>query len=52
MATVVAGVRARRVTDGLVDAIRQCASILETHGFAVQPGDRDELPDNLRTSRR
>ena len=52
VATVVNGIRAEKAADGMIEAMRECMSILEKHGFNVRPDDRDELPDHLRTSRR
>lgn len=46
--TVVAGIRAGRPGEALAAAIRQCGELLERHGVARQPDDRNELPDELR----
>lgn len=46
--TIVAGIRARRPGEALVTAIRLCGELLERHGVARQPDDRNELPDELR----
>lgn len=46
--TVVAGIRAGRPGEALVEAIRQCGELLERHGLAIQPDDRNELKDELR----
>lgn len=46
--TVVAGIRAGKPGEALVKAIRQCGEMLEHHGVAVRPDDRNELEDELR----
>lgn len=46
--TIVAGLRAGRPGEALVAGIRQCGELLERHGVAIQPDDRDELPNELR----
>jgi putative membrane protein len=46
--TVVAGIRAGKPGEALVEAIRQCGALLETCGVAVQPDDRNELENELR----
>ncbi|HEX7183166.1 MAG TPA: hypothetical protein VF756_15100 [Thermoanaerobaculia bacterium] len=48
VADLVTGIRAGRPGAALVEAIRQCGELLERHGVALQPGDRNELPDELR----
>lgn len=48
VATITAGIRARRPTDGLIAAIATCGEILRERGFGIQPGDINELPDSLR----
>jgi len=48
VATITAGIRARRPADGLIAAIATCGDILRERGFAIQPGDINELPDSLR----
>lgn len=45
---IVAGVRAGRPADALVEAIRQCGQLLEKHQLAIRPDDTDELSDELR----
>lgn len=46
--TVVEGIRAGRPGEALASAIRQCGELLERHGVAIRPDDRDELPNELR----
>lgn len=46
--TVVAGIRAGRPGEALASAIRQCGELLERHGVAIQPDDRNELDNELR----
>jgi putative membrane protein len=46
--SVVAGIRAGRPGEALVLAIRQCGELLERFGVALQPGDTNELADDLR----
>jgi putative membrane protein len=45
---VVAGIRAGRPGEALALAIRQCGELLEQYGVALQPGDTNELADDLR----
>ena len=47
---VVAGIRAKRPAEGLIEGIRQCGVLLEKHHVAIRRDDRNELPDTLRTS--
>ncbi|MEA2559378.1 MAG: putative rane protein [Acidobacteriota bacterium] len=46
--TVAAGIRAGRSGEALIEGIRQCGELLERHGVAIQPDDRDELSNELR----
>ena len=46
--TIVAGIRAGRPGEALVEAIRQCGELLQRHGVAIQPDDRNELENELR----
>jgi putative membrane protein len=46
--SIVAGIRAGRPGEALVLAIRQCGELLERYGVALQPGDTNELADDLR----
>lgn len=46
--TVVEGIRSGRPGEALASAIRQCGELLERHGVALRPDDRNELPDELR----
>ena len=46
--TVVEGIRAGRPGEALAAAIRQCGELLERHGLAIRPDDRDELSNELR----
>jgi putative membrane protein len=45
---VVGAIRAGKPADGLVEAIRRCGVLLAAHGVEREPGDTDELSDNLR----
>ncbi len=45
---VVDGIRTRRTTEGLLEAIAMCGSLLQKHGLTRTRDDTDELPDNLR----
>jgi putative membrane protein len=49
---VVKGMNDGKFTDGLVDAVRQCGSLLEKHGLKRRADDRNELSDSLRVSDR
>jgi len=44
---VVAGIRGKRSAQGLKDAILRCGDLLAEH-FPIQPGDRNELGNELR----
>ena len=46
--TVVTGIQNGRPGEALSNAIRQCGELLEKHGVAIRPDDRNELPDDLR----
>lgn len=46
---IVAGIRAGRPAEALVEAIRECGELLERHQLAIRPDDTDELSDELRT---
>ncbi len=46
--TIVESIRKGRVTDGMVEAIRQCGELLEKHGVERRRDDTDELSDSLR----
>lgn len=46
--TVVAGIHAGKPGEALASAIRQCGELLERHGVAIQPDDRNELDNELR----
>ncbi len=46
--TIQQGIRERRVTDGIVEAIRKCGALLTDHGLEIQPDDTDELSNRLR----
>ncbi|MBL3658629.1 TPM domain-containing protein [Fulvivirga sp. 2943] len=45
---VIAGIKANKVDEGLVNAIQACKKLLLDNGFTVRPDDKNELPDNLR----
>jgi putative membrane protein len=47
---VVSGIRSGKPAEGLTDAIHQCGLLLQKHGIAIRPDDKDELSDSLRTS--
>ena len=46
------GIKAGRVTDGLVEAIEMCGALLEKSGVAIEPDDANELPDDVRIRRK
>jgi putative membrane protein len=46
--TIVKSIHEHRVTDGMVEAIRQCGELLEKHGVERRRDDTDELSDSLR----
>lgn len=46
--TIRNGIRAGRLTDGLVEAIEKCGRLLETHGVHIRADDSDELENRLR----
>ncbi len=46
--TVQNGIRAGRLTAGLVDAIEKCGDLLATHGVDIRADDSDELENRLR----
>ncbi len=45
---IVDAIRAGKPSDGLVEGIRRSGALLAAHGVGRSPGDRDQLPDNLR----
>ena len=45
---IVGAIRTGRPSDGLVEGIRRAGELLAAHGVGRSPGDRDQLPDNLR----
>ncbi len=45
---IVAGIRAGKPADGMIEAIGQCGTLLQKHGLPRRPDDRDELPDSVR----
>jgi putative membrane protein len=47
-AKLAAGIRAGRPGAALLEAIRECGHLLERRGVALQPGDVNELNDELR----
>lgn len=49
-ARIRAGIESGHLTQGLVDAIEQCGTLLATHGVAPNTDDTDELPGHLRLS--
>jgi putative membrane protein len=46
--TIVAGMKAGRPADALVDAIGKCGALLEKRGVQIRPDDTDELDNALR----
>ncbi len=52
VADIVAGIRARRPADALIEAIGRCGALLERRGVELRPDDKDELADGLRTRER
>lgn len=48
VASLVAGIRAGRPGEALVESIRRCGELLEQHGVEIGPDDRDELSNELR----
>ena len=52
VADLVAGIRAGRTAQALVEGIAACGAVLERHGVEIKPDDRDELSDALRTENR
>ena len=51
VAKVVAGMRADRPADGIVEAVGLCGALLRQHGFLARPDDTNELADSLRVGR-
>jgi putative membrane protein len=49
---LVAGIRARRPAEALVEAIHECGRLLEAHRLEIRPDDVDELPNELRIRER
>ena len=50
--SLVAGIRAGRTTDALVEVIGKCGELLEQHGVARRSDDQNELADEPRLSER
>jgi len=50
VARIVRGINGGRPVDGLVDAIGQCGTLLEKHGFRRERDDTNELPNRLRSA--
>ncbi len=48
VAGIAGGMRRGEPGPALAAAIRRCGDLLAAHGFALPPGDRDELSDELR----
>lgn len=46
------GIEADRLTQGLLQGIERCGSLLDEHGLDAGPGDEDELSDELRHEKR
>lgn len=49
---IIRGINEGKITDGLVDAIGKCSTLLSARGVRRRRDDRDELPDSLRVSDR
>lgn len=47
---VTRGLRSGRVTEGIVEAIALCGTLLKKRGVEHRPTDINELPDSLRTA--
>lgn len=45
------GIRQRKPVSALIWGIHQCGKLLLEAGIVVQPGDRNELPDDLRIAK-
>lgn len=45
VASIVAGMKAGRPADGVVEAVETCGRLLREAGFAARPDDADELPN-------
>lgn len=45
VASIVAGMKARRPADGIVEAVETCGRLLREAGFTARPDDTDELPN-------
>lgn len=43
------GIQHENLTDGLVDAIGMCGTLLEEQGVTIRPDDENELSDSVRT---
>lgn len=52
VADLVAGIRAGRSAQALVDAITECGRLLEEHHVDIRPDDTDELANELRIRER
>ncbi len=49
---IVTGMKSSRCAEGLILAIERCGEILLKSGLVIQKGDRNELPDNIRSGDR
>ena len=45
---ILKGMRSGKHVEGLIEAIHACGLLLERHGVAIRPDDRDEISDTLR----
>jgi len=52
VAGIVAGIRAGRSAQALVEGVVACGLLLERRGVSIKPDDTDELRDDLRTEDR
>ena len=48
--TIVDGMRANKPADALIEAVRQCGALLKKEGLPIEPDDKDELSNRMRTS--
>jgi putative membrane protein len=45
---LIAGIRAKKPADAMVEAITECGRLLKEHRLEIRPDDTDELPNELR----
>lgn len=51
VAHIIKGIKEKRATDALIEAIGLCGDLLEKHGVNIQPDDTNELSDEVRIRR-